>query len=66
MTTSSEQTRTESLHGDHWIALTARLSRESTSEFSSWLAEDLKELEAKLAHFVTPRSLGKSLSRERK
>lgn len=65
MTTSSDQ-RTESPpHGDHWLELTATLSRQPTEEFGQWIDDELQQLEADLHRYVTPGSCHKSLMRSR-
>jgi hypothetical protein len=65
MTTSSDH-RTPSrpgLTGEHWLALTATLSRESTAAFGDWLSDELKQLEERLSMFESPRSRRKSRGR---
>lgn len=58
MTTSSDHRKPElpTPSGEHWLSLTATLSKESTDEFGDWLSENLHDLEALLEVFVTAKS----------
>ncbi len=65
MTTSTEKRQPSlSTHGDHWLEMTATLSRESTDEFGDWLGDELAKLEKELYTFITPRSLTKGSQRQ--
>lgn len=47
----------------HWQELTDSLSRSATERFGDWIDARLVDLETSQAHFVTGRSLLKSLRR---
>ncbi|MGB7326955.1 MAG: hypothetical protein WBD31_18920 [Rubripirellula sp.] len=65
MTTSSDN-KTPSVPGptgEHWNELTATLPPDSTDTLAQWLSTDLEKLTDELAHFSSPRSIMKGLSR---
>ncbi len=68
MTTSSDYRtpRSISVSGDHWLEMTATLSRAGTDEFGDWLGRQLDQMEKDLYSYVTPGSLSKSLQRQSK
>ncbi len=49
--------------GQHWSELTATLSARKAEAIDDWMDCQLAEMEARLAIFVTPNSLRKSLQR---
>ncbi|QDS91289.1 hypothetical protein FF011L_00180 [Roseimaritima multifibrata] len=65
MTTSSDN-RTPSAprpNGEHWAELSQTLPTSSVAQLSDWFDTQLAVLEERQAHFITKRSLKKSLRR---
>ncbi|WP_339943910.1 hypothetical protein [Novipirellula rosea] len=57
MTTSSDLKTSPNPSDERWHALSATISPESTDVFGQWVSDQLKELEARLGDFESPRSV---------
>ncbi|EMI16577.1 hypothetical protein RMSM_06500 [Rhodopirellula maiorica SM1] len=57
MTTSSDLKTSPNPSDERWHALAATISPESTDVFGQWVSDQLKELEARLGDFESPRSV---------